>query len=213
MAISARAQAELDAFAEEAEHAAAIGHEPWAASQLRVSHIAARTGQRVTVQWEVPGDLPAFLQVGANADWVPVPARGQRELRVGLDDLSVSLRAGPHRVKSCAIRALVPAPALAVFPEKPLRIAPGETATVEVYAALARTVEMRDSAGSWTALPPRARLDIADVWLDRVIHIRATGWEGTVLHRQIHIQIDFGRVTAQAFAFDGGQECVAAMPD
>ncbi len=214
MAISARAQAELQAFAEEAERAAAIGHEPWAASELSVSSARARTGQRVAIRWAVRGDLPAFLQLGADADWEAVPAVGQREIRIAVDDVAVALRAGPHRVKQCVVRALVPAPELAVFPQGPIRVPPLGAADVEVSAAFTHQLEFcGDPAGEWTRLPPRARVEIPDVWLDRVIKVRATGWEGTVLERQVRLCVAFEPVTAMPMDAAGcEQECAMSMP-
>jgi len=191
VAISRQAREQLEAFAQEAELAARIHDEPWRLARLQASALQARAGETILLNWAAPAVLPVFLRLGADAPWEPVPPEARREVTLAFADLAVSLRVGPHLARRLRVRVIVPKPALEIFPAARFSAPFGGCARLEVYALCARELAVREHpADPWRPLPARCALEFPDHIAPRQLQLRALGWEGSALSRDVHIGVD-----------------------
>jgi len=190
MALSAAANAELDAFAAEAQASAALAAAPWRAARLNVDRVAAKVGDVIALNWEVPlGPIPVFLRVGAAGAWTAVAHNGNHEVTLGLDDVAVALRVGPQLVREVMLRAIVPASALVLYPAANLNVVVGGGVQVEWYATYCRDTSVRLDSGAWRPAPSMGTLTLASVHRPRLVEVTTTGFDGRTHAGKVAINV------------------------
>ena len=188
MAISARARGQLAAFADEAAVAAALSAEPWRHAELLASQPSAVAGTTVSVRWNSPAErVPTFVRMGHDRPWEPVAAQGQRLIQVGVEDVHVALRVGPHIARELTITAQISGATLTLFPAANFCVPFGDVAIVEWYASLSKRTRMRRNHGPWQDVSSMGGIELREVLSRNTVEVEVSGWDGIALRKVLEI--------------------------